>query len=353
MAIKQTIWDVDKKVALKASKNITEKELEDLIDKNINFLNDDWLVIGRQVMTQHGGLIDLLCLNSTGSPVVVELKRNMTPREVTAQALDYASWAKSLNIENLAGIYKKHSDNKFLAEAFKSRFGVELSEDYDDKDVQIVIVGTEMDGSTERIISFLQDYGIDINVLFFNLFEHDGKRFLSRAWMFEPDQISKKSKSPKIPWNGEYYYSYGDEEQRSWEDALKYGFVSGGGGTWYSKTMHMLEAEDRIWVNVPKRGFVGVGIVKEVAKPAKETIIQTEEGPKSFYDLDLHANYNKNALPGNDEFVILIDWQKKVALSEAVWENGFFANENTVCRPKIDDWNITVNRLKETWYIDI
>lgn len=352
MAIKQTIWDVDKKEALKPSKNITEKELEDLINGKIDFLSDDWLVIGRQVRTQHGGLIDLLCLNSKGNPVVVELKRNMTPREVTAQALDYASWAKSLNAESIAKVYHEHSPEKSLNEAFKLRFGLELSEDNDDKDIQIVIVGTEMDGSTERIISFLQEYGIDINVLFFNLFEHDGKRLLSRAWMFEPDQISKTSESSKVPWNGEYYFSYGDEEQRSWEDALKYGFVSGGGGQWYSNTMHMLAVGDSIWVNIPKTGYVGVGTVKEVAKPAQETIIQTEEGPKPFYNLDLHANYNKNALPGNEEFVILVNWQKKVALSEAVREYGFFGNQNTVCKPRTDKWNFTVNRLKEIWDID-
>ncbi len=352
MAIKQTIWDLDKKEALKASKNITEKELEDLIDNDINFLSDAWLKIGRQVRTQHGGLIDLLCLNSSGNPVVVELKRNMTPREVTAQALDYASWAKSLNAESIAKIYHDHSPYESLNDAFKSRFGVELSEDNDDKDIQIVIVGTEMDGSTERIISFLQEYGIDINVLFFNLFEHDGKRLLSRAWMFEPEQISKTSEPSKVPWNGEYYFSFGDEEQRSWADALKYGFVSGGGGSWYSNTMRMLEVGDRIWVNIPRTGYVGVGTVEEVAKPAQETIIQTEEGPKSFYNLDLHANYNKNALPGNEEFVILVDWQKKVALAEAVREYGFFGNQNTVCKPKTDKWNFTVNRLKEIWDID-
>ena len=54
-------------------------------------LDPDLLVIGRQVPTGFGGTVDLLCLDPTGALVVVELKKGKTPREVTAQALDYAS----------------------------------------------------------------------------------------------------------------------------------------------------------------------------------------------------------------------------------------------------------------------
>jgi RecB family endonuclease NucS len=41
-----------------------------------------------------GGRIDLLCINGDGDIVIVELKRDKTPREITAQALDYASWVQ-------------------------------------------------------------------------------------------------------------------------------------------------------------------------------------------------------------------------------------------------------------------
>lgn len=46
-------------------------------------------MIGRQVRTTHGGYIDLLALNQDGQLIVIELKRELTPREVVAQALDY------------------------------------------------------------------------------------------------------------------------------------------------------------------------------------------------------------------------------------------------------------------------
>jgi len=46
-----------------------------------------------------GGIIDLLCIDESGNLIVVELKRDKTPREVTAQTLDYASWVDSLTSE--------------------------------------------------------------------------------------------------------------------------------------------------------------------------------------------------------------------------------------------------------------
>ena len=75
-----------------------ESRLEVWIEQDISVLSDDLLVIGRQVLTDYGDYIDLLCLDRSGDVVVVELKRDTTPREVTAQALDYASWVRDLDV---------------------------------------------------------------------------------------------------------------------------------------------------------------------------------------------------------------------------------------------------------------
>lgn len=354
MAIKQTIWSLDDKRELSASSLISENELESLIAGNINLLSEDWLVVGRQVRTLYGGIIDLLCLDIGGNPVVIELKKGMTPREVTAQALDYASWVKTVDADEIAKIYLKYTDGKkSLSEAYQEHFGAKLSTDNDDTDVQIVIVATDMDGSTERIIQYLQGYGIDINVLFFNVFEHQGKRLLSRAWMFESEQGLKPQAVLDRNWNGEYYFSYGAGKERSWEDAAKYGFVSAGGGSWYTGTMKNLELGSRVWVNIPHVGYVGVGTVVEEAKPARCTWL-TESGKETpFYDLPLRGHYHKELPSEQEEYVVKIEWQKTVSQNKAVSEYGFFGNQNTVCRPKSDKWDFTVNRLKELWDSDI
>lgn len=56
------------------------------------------------------------------------------------------------------------------------------------------------------------------------------------------------------PWNGEFYVSFGDATSRNWDDARRYGYISAGGGSWYSQTLKMLSPGDRVWVNIPKTG---------------------------------------------------------------------------------------------------
>ena len=72
------------------------------------------MVIGRQVETDFGGYIDLLCLDSKGDVVIIELKRGRTPREVTVQTLDYASWVNKLSHDKIAEI---------ASERFEAQFG--------------------------------------------------------------------------------------------------------------------------------------------------------------------------------------------------------------------------------------
>ena len=81
-----------------------EARLETWIERDVSILSPDLLVIGRQVETDFGGVIDLLCLNGRGDLVVVELKRDRTPREVTAQALETASWVRGLGSDDISEI---------------------------------------------------------------------------------------------------------------------------------------------------------------------------------------------------------------------------------------------------------
>ena len=68
-----------------------EERIEDWLEQDISIISDDLLVMGRQIETDFGGIIDLLCLERNGDLVILELKRQRTPREITAQVLDYAS----------------------------------------------------------------------------------------------------------------------------------------------------------------------------------------------------------------------------------------------------------------------
>ena len=109
MAEDVRIWEIleeDRLEEMKKTRLDLEARLEKWLEQDISILSSDLLVIGRQVDTDFGGFIDLLCLDYNGDVVIVELKRDKTPREVTAQALDYASWVVALSNDKITEIAK-------------------------------------------------------------------------------------------------------------------------------------------------------------------------------------------------------------------------------------------------------
>jgi len=174
---------------LPASKLDLEERLEDWLASDISLLSPDLLVFGRQVKTEHGGVIDLLCVDVEGNVVVVELKRGMTPRDVTAQVIDYATWVRDLSNEEVHAIADRYlGPNESLDRAFEKRFGIELPEVLNDRH-RMIVVGTGLDASTERIIGYLsEDFGVGINAVTFGYFRtRGGAEILGRVFLIEPE----------------------------------------------------------------------------------------------------------------------------------------------------------------------
>ena len=85
MPIRNAIWTVsDKPQALVEARLPSERALEDMIVAAPRILSDEWMLIGRQERTGSGGIIDLLGIAPDGALVLIELKRDRTPREVVA-----------------------------------------------------------------------------------------------------------------------------------------------------------------------------------------------------------------------------------------------------------------------------
>ena len=127
MPVKHAIWTVgDKPTHLPVTRLATEQLLEDMIENNPCIPSEQWMLIGRQEHTPTGGRIDQLAIAPDASLVLIELKRDKTPRDIVAQALDYATWVEKLSSEDIAAIYRKYSSGKSLDVAFKARFNTDL-----------------------------------------------------------------------------------------------------------------------------------------------------------------------------------------------------------------------------------
>jgi hypothetical protein len=362
MPVEHAIWKVgDTPERLKDSKLDTENALEEMIFKDISILNDGWLLLGRQVLTAYGKFIDLLALDAQGSIIVIELKRHKSSREVVSQAIDYASWIQSLDAASISNIFndfdrKYLSTDKSLDQTFFDKFGTKLDEHDLKSSQQIVIVASELDPSTERIIKYLNQYDVPLNVVFFHVFRDGTTHYLSRAWLTDPAEIQEHVYASKRTetWNGEYYVSFGHAMGRDWEDARRYGFISAGGGRWHSQTLNLLKEGDRVWVNIPKTGYVGVGIVEAPPVKVDQFKVKTDKGEVSLLEAPINASYLKQWANNEDkaEYVVRVKWLVQKPISEAISEVGFFGNQNSVCKPTTEKWNHTVDRLKSIFNID-
>ncbi len=67
MPIHHAIWKVgDKPVPLSVSRLPSEQKLEEMIVRDSSVLSSEWMLIGRQESTSHGGRIDLLAIAPMG-----------------------------------------------------------------------------------------------------------------------------------------------------------------------------------------------------------------------------------------------------------------------------------------------
>ena len=355
MPIKHAVWKVGTQPTPLASASLAnEQQLEDMIVHDPCILSSEWMLIGRQEKTGFEERIDLLAIAPDGSLVLIELKRNRTPREVVAQALDYAAWVENLTADKIAQIYRRFSNGGNLDDAFKQHFGTELNEETLNESHQIILVAAKLDDSTERIIKYLNDRDIPINVLFFQVFQSGSEQLLSRAWLIDPGETQANAATTtmrageKEPWNGEYYVSFGGEESRWWEDARKFGFISAGGGSWYSQTLKLLSPGDRVWVKIPGSGYVGVGRVTEAVQSVNEFKVPTQAGERPCLEVLKAADHlRKNAAdPEKAEYFVRVEWLDTVAENKAFNEVGLFGNQNTVCQPTTPKWRHTIERLK-------
>ncbi len=192
------IWRIgtDRKLSEIPARNASlEQWIEDWLADDISVLDPNLLVIGRQVRTSSGGMVDLLCIDGEGNLVVVELKRGQTPRDVTSQAMEYSSWVKDLEFDEIAEIATSYPGIAgTLAAAFRERFGTELPEQLNQAH-RSLIVAESVDARTDRIVRYLAEMGVPVNVATVQHFEDGaGTELVAQVYLIEPESIQPRAR---------------------------------------------------------------------------------------------------------------------------------------------------------------
>ncbi|WAH37041.1 hypothetical protein [Alicyclobacillus dauci] len=203
---------------------------------------------------------------------------------------------------------------------------------------QIIIVSSELDLETERIINYLSsNYDVPINAVFFRYFKQDQQEFITRSWLIDPTIVEERSTNPskeskREKWNGQdFVVNFDDSEYRNWEDAVRFGFVSAGNGNWYSRTLKSLFVGARVFCMIPKHGYVAIGRVTQKSVPLRDAEILFEGQKRKLVDCKLKAPNMVHDIDDLEscEYVVTVDWIKTVRKEESFWIKGLRANQNS------------------------
>jgi hypothetical protein len=140
------------------------------------------------------------------------------------------------------------------------------------------------------------------------------------------------------PWNGrDFYVAFGENDQRSWEEAVRFGFVSAGGGEWYTRSLQQLKPGHRVFVYIPKGngvgGYVGVGEVTGESRMAKDFRIESDGREVGYLEVTRSPGAAQHLDdPALAEWVVPVRWIDTRSKQKAICDSDFFANQNSAVK---------------------
>lgn len=156
--------------------DLYESEIEQMAWDNLEvFTGEALFQLRRQAALPGGGRPDILALDRSGRVVVIEVKRDVD-RGQLSQALEYAGWARSTNLDEVADLYDKG------AEAFFADW-MEFTQTTAPVTVNrapiLVLVARDVHPRTGDALRFLADNGLPVTVVPVSVYaDNTGRRFV-------------------------------------------------------------------------------------------------------------------------------------------------------------------------------
>lgn len=146
--------------------------------------------------------------------------------------------------------------------------------------------------------------------------------------------------------NGKRYtVEYGGD--RSWEDAVKYGFVSAGGA---GTLLGNVNKGDIVFCHIKGCGFVGVGVCIENILAGTDFKVEENGILKNIMECDWINNNAKASIKPSDEYFLAVKWFKTTTKELGYWEKGmtsvpmvaYTTNDETTHNKVLKHFNITL-----------
>jgi hypothetical protein len=243
-------------------------------------------------------------------------------------------WARRVGAERLAQLFEASpfAKGRTFNSAFAEHFGSRPPETINDSH-RLVIVASELDESTQRIVEYLlEDYGVPVNVVFFRYFNDGGSEYLGRSWLRDPEAAEERtraSETKRVPaeWNGTDYYVLLEDDVPRWEDAREWGYVYASGGNRWTQPLFRLESGARVFVHLRHHGYIAVGRVLAGPVPAGEFIVNVGQQERALLEVPLRDESIKQYAddPEHAAYFVPVRWEWAVSADKGYWETGFFS----------------------------
>jgi len=186
-----------------------EERLEEWVEKNPHILmnGEKALVVGRQVPTDLGYSVDLLAVDRGGQAVIIELKKTKTPRQVIAQALEYAAYVANLDYGGLNSIALRYSGDRDMSwqsleethrETFPESYGEGANPIAWNNDQVIIIAGREVGRDIAAVIRYLRRHNIDVRALQIRPLKSGAERLLVVETVVGQEPMPSRITSPPL-----------------------------------------------------------------------------------------------------------------------------------------------------------
>lgn len=161
---------------LRGTSDLYESEIERLMWANIEeFTGESLFPIARQPTIRGGGRPDIVAIDESARVVVIEIKRAIE-RSQLAQCLEYAGWARTTNLDEVAGMYHRGPDSFFTdwQDFTASETPVVIN-----PSPRLVLVARDYQDRTASALDFLVENGLPITVITVSIYEDaSGRRFV-------------------------------------------------------------------------------------------------------------------------------------------------------------------------------
>ncbi len=166
------------------------QHLQEWIAKSPEVLGEPLLIIQKEFdgFDQTHERLDLLALDKSGKLVIIENKLDDSGKDVTWQAIKYASYCSSLSQEEIIDIYASYL-GKTKDEAKESLLSFFEKDELDDIEMnpentqRMIFVAANFRKEVTSSVLWLRNFGIDINCIKVSPYKYNGKL------MVEFDQI--------------------------------------------------------------------------------------------------------------------------------------------------------------------